>query len=457
MPRVIVKCKYYKNAASGNLGGMVRYIATREGVEKMPKDQQTLPETNHQQQFIAEIVSRNSSLKTTLEYKLYQKEKTRGNASEFIAYAIENNPRLLNTEEYLRYMALRPRAEKIAGEHGLFSSKDGEINLEEEIEKLKAHPGNVYSVIISLKRDDAERLGYNNASKWRDMIRDNVAAIAKQHNIPMTELCWYGAFHNESHHPHVHMILYSTAESDQSFIGKKGLENLRHLFGTEIFKDEIHEIYDKQTAVRNKLTDEMRLEFKNLIDDVYAGKTIDQNLLNKLEELARRLNGCKGKKQYGYLPKSVKDLVDEIVDDVSSNATVDRLYDLWYQAKCSVFATYTDQLPERLPLSKEKAFKAIRNSLVYEASRLGFEMLRSESRSNDSNTSSNIDKASKSNEKKKGTDHSRSVAGAAIRFANSLARTFYDNYKRYDPEEDDIDKQLRREINAVKNGQNLVM
>jgi hypothetical protein len=450
MPGVVVKCKYYKNAASGNLGGMVRYIATREGVEKIPKDQQSLPETGHQQQFIAEIVSRNSTLKTSLEYRSYQKEKTRSSASEFIAYAIESNPRLLNTEEYLRYMALRPRAERITGDHGLFSSKDGEINLEEEIEKLKAHPGNVYSVIISLKREDAERLGYSNASKWRDMIRDNAADIAKQHNIPMTDLCWYGAFHNESRHPHVHMILYSTAESDQSFIGKKGLNNLRHLFGSEIFKDEIHEIYDRQTAVRNKLTDEMRSEFKKLIDEANAGKIIDHRLMDMLEELAHRLNECKGKKQYGYLPKNVKKLVDEIVDDVSGNTTVDRLYDLWYQAKCSVFATYTDQLPEKLPLSQEKTFKAIRNALVYEASRLGFEMFRA--------TNSSISrKSTGSEEKRKGTDHRRIVAGAAIRFASSLARVFYDNYKKYDPEEDDIDKQLRREIWAVKNGQNLVM
>ena len=383
MPRVIVKCRYYKNAATGNLGGLMKYIAMREGVEKLPKEQQSLSETDNQREFISQIVNRNSYIKTTPEYKYYLKEKTRGAASELIASAVENNPRILNTEDYLRYMALRPRAERIAGEHGLFSSDD--VDLDKAVADLEKHTGNVYSVIVSLKREDAERLGYNKAERWRDMVRAHLADIAKQHNIDFTSLKWYGAFHNESHHPHIHLLLYSNSEDDHSFITKDGLDNLRRVFGTEIFKYDLREIYDRQTDTRNILTAEMRSEFKKLIDDALAGAVIDQNLLVKLEGLARRLNGCKGKKQYGYLPKGVKDLVDELVDDLSKNKTVERLYDLWYQAKCSVTKTYTDEPPEKLPLSKEKAFKAVRNALVYEASRLGFEMSRSE-RNNHHNT-----------------------------------------------------------------------
>ena len=450
MPRIIVKCRYYKNAASGNLGGLMKYIATREGVEKLPKEQRALPATDNQQQFITQIVSRNNAIRTTPEYKAFMKAKTRGNASELISSAVENNPRLLNMEEYLRYMALRPRAEKISGEHGLFSSEDN-IDLEQAVSELENHKGNVYSVIVSLKREDAERLGYNNAGKWRDMVRAHIDDIAKHHYIDLTSLKWYGAFHNESHHPHIHLLLYSTAEADHSYLSKKGLDNLRRILGTEIFKDDLREIYDRQTDVRNKLTAEMRSEFKSLIDMVIAGDAFDQTLFVKLEELARRLNGCSGKKQYGYLPKGVKALVDELVDDLANNKTVDRLYELWYQAKCSVLATYTDQLPERLPLSQEKAFKAIRNALVYEATRLGYELSKSE-------TAGYREQPKEKRENKfGGTYHNVKVISAAVRFAGSLARIFEDNYKKYDPEDDDIDRQLRREIQAVKNGQNLVM
>lgn len=450
MPRVIVKCRYYKNAATGNLSGLMKYIAMREGVEKLPKDQQSLPETDNQRAFISQIVNRNSYIKTTPEYKYYLKEKTRGAASELIASAVENNPRILNTEDYLRYMALRPRAERIAGEHGLFSSDD--VDLDKAVADLEKHTGNVYSVIVSLKREDAERLGYNKAERWRDMVRAHLADIAKQHNIDFTSLKWYGAFHNESHHPHIHLLLYSNSEDDHSFITKNGLDNLRRIFGTEIFKYDLREIYDRQTDTRNKLTAEMRSEFKKLIDDVLTGAVIDQNLLIKLEELARRLNGCKGKKQYGYLPKGVKNLVDELVDDLSKNKKVERLYDLWYQAKCSVTKTYTDEPPEKLLLSKEKAFKAVRNALVYEASRLGFEMSHSE-RNNHHNT----DNSKRTEKESGGARHKRYVANAAIRFAYHLGRIFYDNYKKYDPEEDDIDRKLKREIEAVKNGQNIVL
>jgi hypothetical protein len=280
------------------------------------------------------------------------------------------------------------------------------------------------------------------------MIRAHIDKIAEAHRIPVTDLRWYGAFHNESHHPHVHLLLYSTAEKDNAFISNYGMNSLRHLFGTEIFKDELREIYDRQTDVRNKLTNEMRSMFRKSIGDVEAGKFISNSLLVKIDNLARRLSGCKGKKQYGYLPKGVKDIVDNIVDELSRDSRIERLYDLWYQAKCSVNATYTDQLPEKKPLSKEKEFKSVRNALVYEATRLSSEL------SHDSNQKSQrLPKTKKSG----GNSHNTSVVNAALRFGSHLARVFYDNFKKYDPEEDDIDKRLRQEIRTIKNGQNLVM
>lgn len=463
MPRIIVKCRYYKNASISNLGNLMKYIARREGVDKLPKDQSNLPATDHQQKFITEMINRNNAIRSSTEYKTFMRAQTRGRASELIASAVENNPNLLSTEMYLHYMATRPRAEKVSGGHGLFSYEDS-VDLSKAVSDLENHVGNVYSIIVSLKREDAERLGYNRAGRWRDMIRAHLDEIAQQYNMNVTSMNWYGAFHNESHHPHVHLLLYSTAEKDNSFLTKKGIDNLRRIFGTDVFQDDLREIYDRQTDFRNRLTAEMRAEFKLLIDRVIAGDIIDSTLLVKLEELARRINGCGGKKQYGYLPKGVKLLVDEIVDNLANNEIVSRLYDLWYQAKCSVTATYSDQLPEKVPLSQEKTFKAIRNALVYEATRLGdelkhidadhpaFELARMDSQAPRRNAGAIIQ-----NEKQNDTQHRNTVKGAAGRFCQSVARVFEKDFRRYGAEDDDIDKKLRREIQAVKGGQNLIM
>lgn len=453
MPRIIVKCHYYKNNPSRkSMGGYLNYIATRDGVEKLKDEWKNAPVTEKQNELINHIVTKLPSVKSSPQYSELQNVQTRSNASEFISYSVETHPQLLQEDSYLRYIATRPKTEKTSGKHGLFSDSDKPLDLEKEVRNLQNFEGNVFTVIVSLKREDASRLGYDCAERWRDFVRANIDMISEQYGIPKQHLKWYGAFHNESHHPHIHLLLYSTETEHPGYIKLNGINKIRSSLGTEIFRDDLRDIYDRQTKVRNKITDEMRRNFRNLVDAVRLGCLTNDNLLVNLETLARRLNGCKGKKQYGYLPKSVKALVDEIVDNISSDDIVKQLYDIWYKAKCSVFETYTDQLPEKLPLSKENAFKLVRNALVYEAARLGEEMLRAERLSSNRSQSS-----STAAEKKNGISHKSRVANAALRFGNSIARVFYDNYKKFDPEEDDIDKQLRREIQAVKSGQNLVL
>ena len=453
MPRIIVKCHYYKTTGKHrNVGGYLKYIAKREGVEKLKDEWKNAPITEKQNELIKEIVTRFPSIKRTEEYSELQNVPIRANASEFISCALEHHPEFLNSEGYLRYIATRPRTERTDGKHGLFSDSDKPLDLESEAKALESFEGNVFTVIVSLKREDASRLGFDNAERWRSFIRANIDLLAEQYGIPKHRLKWYGAFHNESHHPHIHLLLYSTDPEHPGFIKINGINKIRSTFGTSIFQDDLKCIYDKQTKVRNRITDDMRSEFKMLVDAVKNGSIIDDSLMSKIEELARRLNGCSGKKQYGYLPKGVKALVDEIVDEVSKNEGIEKLYDLWYKAKCQVFETYSDKPPEKLPLSKEKAFKAIRNALVYEAAGLGFEISHTERQKNHS---SNSEKHSE--QKNRGAHHSRSVMNAAIRLSYSLGQLFYDNYKKYDPDEDDIDRKLKREIEAVKNGQNLVM
>lgn len=454
MPRVIVKCRYYKSGSGKGLGGYMNYIATREGVEKLTDEQRTRPATEAQIEMINGLLKENPSLKNASEYRLYSKDKTVGTASEFISHALENRPELLGTEQYLRYMATRPRVDKRGRTHGLFSSGGVDLNLDDEIRKLEAHKGNMYSVIISIKREDAQRLGYNSAERWQSMIGANIDRVAKEHHIPLTSMRWYGAFHNESHHPHVHMLLYSTEKNDHAYLTKKGIDNLRHLFGTEIFKDEIYETYDRQTEIRNRITKEMRERFRRLVEELRSGNSASREFQEKLAALADRLNGVSGKKQYGYLPKGIKTLVDEAVDIVAADERVSELYDLWYQAKCSVYETYTDKIPEKLPLSEEKTFKAVRNALVYEAAKLGQQLRRGVPQQDGRH--GDVQKL------KSKSDRSRLdnifIRNAALHFFASIAQIFENGFSKYDQSEDeDIDRQLRKEIRAVKDGIQLVM
>ena len=454
MPRVIVKCRYYKGGSGKGLGGYMNYIATREGVEKLPRDQRLKPETEAQQELIMKLTVDDPGLKKTKEYGFYRDEKTVGAASEFISFALERSPELLGSEGYLKYMATRPRVDKRGKEHGLFTSGGVDLDLDEEIRKLEQYDGNVYSLIISIKREDAQRLGYNSAGRWQSMIGANIGSIAKEHHIPLTAMRWYGAFHNESHHPHVHMLLYSTDPKSQGYLTKKGIDNLRHLFGTEIFRNEIYETYDRQTEIRNRITREMRERFRRLVEELRGGSSISEELLEKISEIALRLNGISGRKQYGYLPKGIKTLVDEAVDIVAADERVSELYDLWYQAKCSVFETYTDRPPEKLPLSKEKVFKAVRNALVYEAAALGIQLRRAVIRQDGRH---DVYLKSVPKTKQSTLDRIR-IRNAAFSFFSGLTTVFENGFSQYDQSDDEeIDRKLKEEIWAVKNGVDMGM
>ena len=454
MPRVIVKCRYYQSDKTHrDIGGLMKYVATRDGVDTRNSELQKQKASDRQIEMINHIVSTVPGCKKLPEYSYYTRSQARIEASEFISSAIESHPQLMSDNTYLQYMALRPRVDKGQGKHGLFSDSGSELDLDAEVEKLRQFDGNIFTVIVSLKRDDAERLGYDNAERWKGLARAQIDYIAEQYKIPKKDLRWYAAFHNEAHHPHIHMLLYSTNKERPGYINKIGINNLRHMFGTEIFADDIQAIYDRQTNARNRITDDMRAQFKSLINEINNGALVNEQLLSKIRELARRLRGLKGKKQYGYLPKSVKELVDEIVDDIAADDRIEQLYDIWYKAKCSVYETYTDIKPEKLPLSKEKVFKPVRNALISEALRMNDELKRVYFTSTDKKRPD-----TKSERKSASAGRREKAVDAALRFGRCIARVFEDNLRRYDPEDDDdIDKQLRREIQAVKNGQNLVM
>lgn len=480
MPRVIVKCRYYKTEKTRkNIGGYLEYIAKREGVDKLADGWKTAKVTELQKRLIGMIENQAPLTKSLVEYREYSKHPTRGSASEFIARAIEENHNLLESKTYLDYIATRPRAERIDGKHGLFSDNGKVLNLPDEVRKLSEHNGVIYTVIISLKREDAERLGYNNAERWRDFLRAQKTEIAKQHRIPLDKMCWYGAFHNEAHHPHVHMVLYSTDETEPGYLSKKGIDNLRHTLGTGVFRDDLQNIYDEQTARRNTLTGEARDEFEEVFMQIQSGVFTNRSVVDKVTELAEKLNVVSGKKTYGFIPKELKFLVDQIVDELAEDERLKRLYDLWYESKCAIFKTYTDTMPPKMPLSQEEVFKPIRNALIKHAVKLGesfkeiddSEHAETETADAKKDENKNMDD-SKSKGASGGSPHTsqtqakqsayttkHSIAVTTVtHLARDASNIFRDRFnENFDKLDIGVDSRLRREIEAKKKGQNISM
>ena len=366
MAKLITKFKYLKPSARQSVGGYAKYIATREGVEKVDDTFKTDPSTEKQKKLIERILRDFPDSNSMLEYEDYLKEPTLGNASEFITRALEDNANeALNVKTYADYIATRPRAERF-GSHGLFTDDGVRVKLEDVSRELNEYEGNVWTVIISLRREDAERLGFNSGERWRDMLRTQTEAIAKNFKIPVEDLKWYAAFHNESHHPHVHLMVYSS-EQAKPYLTQKGIMNLRSAFAKDVFADDLLSIYEKQTEHRNALRAQSREVIAEIVSRINSGAYDNPAPENKLLDLADRLSKTSGKKQYGYLKADVKAIVNGIVSDLAADERISSLYDLWYEQRKEVIRTYTEELPERIPLVDNPEFKSIKNMVIQEA------------------------------------------------------------------------------------------
>ena len=369
MARLITKFKYLKPEDRKNIGGYAEYIATREGVEKIDESRKFAPATNKQKQLIKKILSDFPDSKSSLEYEDYLKEKTVGAASEFITRMLEENAdEMMHTTTYADYIATRPRAERF-GSHGLFTDDGVAVDLQKVSDELNAHTGNVWTAIVSLRRDDAERLGYDNGSRWRDMLRSQTQTLSENLKIPMSNLRWFAAFHNESYHPHVHMIVYST-DPTEGYLSEKGLMALRSSFAKDIFAQDLLCEYKKQTEHRDALKVQSREVLAELIVKINGGTYDNPQVEDLLQALAKRLAVTNGKKQYGYLRKDIKEIINSIVDELGKDERIAALYDLWYESKETALKVYTESRPERLPLSQNKEFKSVKNMVIAEAMKL---------------------------------------------------------------------------------------
>lgn len=366
MAKLITKFKYLKPNARQSIGGYAKYIATREGVDKIDESYMLSPSSVKQQQLIEKILNDFPDSREMLEYEDYEKEPTMGNASEFITRALEDNSyEVMQTKTYADYIATRPSAQRF-GSHGLFTDDGVQVKLNEVSENLNQYGGNVWTVIISLRREDAERLGFHTGERWRDMLRTQTESIAKNFKIPMEHLKWYAAFHNESHHPHVHLMVY-TDESVKPYLSKQGVMNLRSSFAKDIFAQDLLCIYEKQTEYRDDLKVNSRAVIAEIVSKINSGVYDNPKLEEMLLQLADRLSKTSSKKQYGYLKSDVKAIINRIVDELATDEHISALYDLWYEQREEVLKIYTQELPERVPIVDNKEFKSIKNTVIGEA------------------------------------------------------------------------------------------
>nr|WP_326184187.1 MobP3 family relaxase [uncultured Oscillibacter sp.] len=372
MPRVIFKCPYIRGGtskAASHLNHYVRYAATREGAQRIVPSSAQLPATEKQRDMVERLLRDFPLSRGMFEYEDYLASPTRGNASEFITRSLEDNyDQIAKKGNYVSYIASRPRAQR-AGDHALFTASDDPLVLSQIADEVAHHPGNVWLPIISLRREDAARLGYDDARQWRELLTGYAMEMAEAMKIPWEQFRWYAAFHDEAHHPHVHMVCYSV-DGMSGFLTKDGIAQIKAGLAKEIFQQELHEIYVRQTQRRDTLTQEAGAVMAELIWQMQTGSLDDPRIERLMANLAGRLRDLPGKKQYGYLKAPLKAVVDEIVDELAKDSRVAAAYDLWYELREEVLRTYRDDLPERLPLSQQKEFKRIKNLVIEEALQL---------------------------------------------------------------------------------------
>jgi len=370
MTRLVIKNGYLKGSkAAAHLNHLVKYIATRDGVEKVSNGRELWHSTKNQQELIAQIIREFPDSKESLEYEDYLVEPNRENASEFISITLEQHtPQMGDREKYLDYIANRPRVEKF-DTHGLFTGNDVPLVLEQVANEVSAHTGNVWTPIISLRCEDAEKFGFENAATWKALISSKAMELADSLKIHPDHLKWYAAFHNESHHPHVHMICYST-NPQEGYLTKLGIHKMKSALATEIFRQELIPLYGEKTQRRDDLTNQSRIALGETLVQMHGGTLQNESIEQLLAHLADRLQHTTGRKQYGYLKAELKNVVDEIVDELARDERVAEAYRLWKEAKGQINHFYSDKPSELLPLSKCDDFKAIRNMVIKEAVQL---------------------------------------------------------------------------------------
>ncbi len=370
MAKLIFTSRYIRDAPPEHLQNYVRYISTREGVEKVDESKKNLSASQSQKNLIRQILKDMPESKEMLEYEDYRQHPTIGNASEFITQALERNLDMAAMKEnYVDYLANRPRVERI-GEHGLFTDAGKPVVLAQVQREASDHKGPIWTHVVSLRREDATRLGYDSAGQWMALLRSKRAMLCKYMKIDSADLRWYAAFHNEGHHPHVHLMVYSAKDND-GYLTKAGIEAMRSELAHAIFRQDFAQIYEGQTQARAELKEKATERMRLLTDRMMEGVCDSPVIGEKLQMLSGRLKNTSGKKVYGYLKADVKKLVDQIVDELAKEPRVGEAYQAWGEWRDQILKTYSSKTLPLPPLSKQKELKSIKNMVIAEALKLG--------------------------------------------------------------------------------------
>ena len=368
LSQLIVTSRYLKSGnqkIKNKRRNYTKYIATRETVEV--RDQNTIDRndnaTKNQKELIDDLLIDFPEAKRYLEYGDYIADSTVENASELISTIIERNADIIgNRQNFVGYMAMRPGVQK-RGSHGLFNEKDEPIILDRVANEIANHKGNVWSHVVSLRREDAIRLGYDNSEVWRDLVKRHISDIAKAQRIPLCNLKWYAAFHDTTHHPHIHLLVYST-NPKQGFLTTKGIDQIRSAFANDVFHDNLQSIYQEQTLSRDELKAVSRTEFESIVRKIQQGGFDDPQLENLVLKLNSQLQKVKGKKVYGYLPPEVKETVNNIFSELAKDENIQQLYEKWCDLERLKCKTYTQKEKELPALTDNKVFQPVRNMII---------------------------------------------------------------------------------------------
>ena len=362
MAQLIVSSRYLKSGKRGKTKrrNFTKYIATRESVEKRP--QNTGKTTANQKQLIAELIKEFPMAKQYLEYTDYTKNPSSENASELISTIIERHADVIgNRRNFVGYMANRPGAER-RGEHGLFNGSDEPIDLNAVANEVAEHPGYVWTHVVSLRREDAVRLGYTNSDMWRELVKRHINDISKAQNIPLANMKWYAAFHDTTHHPHIHLIVYSS-DPRQGYLTKEGMAAIRSAFANDIFHEDMKSIYQAQTLTRDELKALSQNNMKEIVAQLGNGE-VDERLELSIQKLYEQLKTTKGKKVYGYLPNDIKENVDEIFSLLAQEKNIQELYNKWCEFEKAKYRMYTQKDKDFPALIDNKEFRSVRNMII---------------------------------------------------------------------------------------------
>ena len=369
MAKLIFISPYLKGGTnSARLANHVRYISTRDGVQTLNDGAKNLPPTKKQEEYIQKLTKKFSEAKLLPDYDEYVSEPSRYTASEFIEqteeiyslYSFDLDER----ENFIGYIANRPGVKKL-NEHGLWNA-DGQVPvMQTAMDEVSHHEGNVWRPVISLPREDAERLGYDRVEAWQNLIKSSLIDIAEGYKIKPDHLRWYAAMHMKEKHIHVHMVIFST-DPKEGYLTKQGIKQIKSALVRQVYKDDLLNVYQKQTAHRDQLQENALEVMESLIQKMQDGEISNPKLELLITELTERLQNYSGKKVYGYLPPATKRIVDAIVDELASDERVAEAYSLWQDMRDEVFSFYSKAKPARVSLSQQKEFKHVRNMVIRE-------------------------------------------------------------------------------------------